>query len=114
MANPIDSDSLAFTPFNGGLGVRIAVTDVASAAVGVPGGASDGDKPHRVRIVNVGSNTAFVRLYGGLADTSCMAMLPGTVEVFGAPYSNPSGVSISAIAAAGETTTLSVVAGIGS
>ena len=112
MSNPIDSDTVTFTPNRGGLGVRIAVTSVASTPTGLVDAGDGGDRPPRIRVANLGSVTAFVR-FGGAADLNSIAILPGTVEVFGAPYSNPNGISVSAITESG-TTTVSVVAGVGS
>ncbi|MCC2649872.1 MAG: hypothetical protein K0R61_57 [Microvirga sp.] len=105
-----DYDILTFTPHNGGQGVRLTVTAVASVPVGIPcPSRDDSESPIRIRVANLGSVAASINLFGTASLTN-MAILPGTVEMFGiAPNS---GLAISAITEAGETT-LSVVAGIG-
>lgn len=109
-----DHDILTFTPHNGGQGVRVAVTTVASTPVGVPcPSLANIPGPLRVRVANLGNVAAYVTFSGTASLSSSMAILPGAVEVFGSPYTNTGGVTVSALTEVG-TTTISVVAGVGS
>lgn len=108
-----DHDILTFTPHNGGQGIRVEVTTVASTPVGVPcPSLANIPGPLRVRVANLGSVAAYVT-FAGEASLASMAILPGAVEVFGSPYTNTGGVTVSALTESG-TTTISVTAGIGS
>jgi hypothetical protein len=105
-----DYDILTFTPHNGGQGIRLTVTAVAAAPVGIPcPSRDDSDAPLRIRVANLGSVAASVSFVGTAALTN-MAVLPATVEMFGLPQN--ASASISAITESG-TTTLSVTAGTG-
>lgn len=114
MANAILNDVQAFSPYNGGQGVRFTVSGTASTPVGIPGtnNASDPATKVRVRVIVSGPYNACVR-FNGTADRNSTTFVPGVPEIFTLPFS-PNGVTVSAISEnASVTTTIAVVAGDG-
>jgi len=68
----------AFTPLNGGLGVALTVTSVASQ--GTFPTLANGLRADTIAITNAGTDTVYIGL-GITATTACMAIPPGTYFV---------------------------------
>lgn len=114
---PVRYNAEAFSPNDGGYGVRFSVTaTAASTPVGIPGsgGAPQSNGLLRARVAVSGDYSACVRFgTGDRADTNCMEVLAGTVEMFTIPFLS-GGLTVSAICPiSGGSTTVSVVVGRG-
>lgn len=104
----------AFAPFNGGQGVRLAVTTVTtrSGIPGLSGGQQTADS--RVVVSNSGFVSAYVQIGGPTvaATTASLEILPGTKELLSPPFVGPNGLFVAAITASGSTA-VNVCAGEG-
>ena len=111
MADAKPVNPYAFWPFQGGGGKRITATSTTSSGE-VPG--TQAVKNLRLLVTNDGNVTAYVRFGQSTvtADTNCMALLPGTSQVFTAPFTGPGTLYFAAITVAG-TTGVQVTAGEG-
>lgn len=114
MADAILSDVKSWQPFNGGQGIRVAVTDV-SAATFIPG--TQPGQSRKVLVQNYGDNPAFARLgQSGLQTTTAgIVIMPGIPYILSVPAGLlQEGVYIALICESGLTTTVNICAGDGS
>ena len=116
MSEPVVVNLEAFRPYNGGQGVRLAVTSTTASAL-IPGLAG-GEPNDRRRVLIVNSSlysSAFVRLgqSGVRADTGSLEVMARSSMTLTPQYTGPGAVYIAAICNAGESTNLNICAGQG-